>query len=139
MSISIFSNSLFIIKRLFMKMFVIDVLNGFLVLRLIMSFYYSKSHFLEVRYTRFNSACLLKTVLSICKKQIYAWWIVRAFETSRTPIKNFETVNIEQFSLISEFKSPWSEYYHNSLHIHPNYCSEGGWRYYVYVVIKAAE
>ena len=36
----------------------------------------------------------LKTLLSIYKKQIYGWQIVRIFEASRTPIKSFETVNI---------------------------------------------
>ena len=48
---------------------------------------------MEVGNTRFSSVCLLKILFSICKKQIYAWRIVRIFEVSRYPIKSFETVN----------------------------------------------
>ena len=59
-----------------------------------MSFRYSINHFVEVRNIRFKRVCLLKTMLPICKKQIYAWQIVGIFEASRTPIKSFEIVNI---------------------------------------------
>ena len=70
-------------------MFVISGLNGFRFLLFIMNFHYSYNYFVEVRYTRFNNACLLKTLLSIFKKQIYAWRIVRIFEASRTSIKSY--------------------------------------------------
>ena len=75
-------------------MFVISVLNGFCFLLFIVSFHYSNKHFVEVRNTCFNSVCLLKTLLSICKKQVYTRGIARIFKASRTPIKSFETVNI---------------------------------------------
>ena len=57
--ISVFSNSLFNsnFKDCSWK-FVISVLNGFWFLLFVMSFHYSNKHFVEVRNTRLNSACL---------------------------------------------------------------------------------
>ena len=46
---------------------------------------------------------------------------------------------LKQFSLTFEFKSPWSEYCHNSSDIHPD-CSDGvaGWKYYFWVGYKSS-
>ena len=82
------------IKRLFMKMFVISVLNDSWLLLVTMNFYYNNHHFVEVSNTHFNSNSLLNTLLSISKKQIYAFMIVRIFESCRTTIKSFERVDI---------------------------------------------
>ena len=91
-------------------MFIISVLNGFCFLLFIISFHCSNNHFVEVRNTRFNSACLLKGLLSICRKQVDAGRTVRIFEASWSSVKSFEAVKLQkpfkQFSLTSEFKSP---------------------------------
>ena len=116
-----------------MKMFVISVLNGFCFFYNEFSLQYQL--FCEVRNTRFKSVCFYKTLLPICKKQIYGWRIVRIFEASLTPTKSFGTVNIaKSFKQFSRMNSnlPWSKYYHNSSDIHPDLCSGsvGGERYY---------
>ena len=66
------SNIFLFSRRWFMKMFVISVLNGFLVFSFYNEFSLQYNHFMEVRNTHFNIVCLLKTFLPICKKQIYA-------------------------------------------------------------------
>ena len=54
------------VERLFIKVIAISVLNGFCFLFFVMSFHYSKNHFVEVRNTLFKNRWLLKTLLSIC-------------------------------------------------------------------------
>ena len=87
-------------------MFIIPVLNGFCFWLFIMSLHYSNHHFVQVRSTCFNNACLLKTLLSICKKQIYAWRIAEGFEASRTHIKSFEAANIAK-TIQTVFNNFW--------------------------------
>ena len=95
---------------MFMKMFIVSVLNGFFFFLFIMSFHYINNHFVEVRNTRSNSSCLLKTLLSICKKQIYPRKIVRILKQIGPVVRALRLLTLQkpfkQFSLTSEFKSP---------------------------------
>ena len=45
---------------------------------------------MEVRNNCFDNVCVLKTVWSICRKQIYELQIARATSACRTPIRRFK-------------------------------------------------
>ena len=78
-------------------MFVFSVLTAFWFFLLIKNFRCINNHWnshVDVRKTRFNSTCLLKTLWLICKKHSCSWQIVRAFEACQTFNKSIKTVDI---------------------------------------------
>ena len=93
---SVFNDSLFnSLWNIWLSVFVVLILNDFWFLFFVENFHNHNDHFLEIWYACFyGKRRVLKTSWTICKKKIYAWWIIRVFETCLFFNKVKKVVNI---------------------------------------------